>query len=287
MLALPWPDRRGTRVRRASDPTDTLPLVGAFIRRDALVAWSYRLPLALDLVQTFLQLTFLFVLARLIGGRISPGSVPGSYFGFVVLGASLLGILTTGLNSFSDRLRADQTSGTMEALLASPTGHSRVVIASAAYDMLYATATSTLAVLVAVLVFGLRLDATPATLAVAFVTVVAAVSLFASAGLALAAFVVVYKRGNGLVSLVTTGLTMIAGVYYPTRLLPGPLHVLAAAIPFTWALDVLRQALLTGHLLVGRLALLVGTAAALLPLAVWLLGRALVKARRDGSLGQF
>ncbi len=92
---------------------------------------------------------------------------------------------------------------------------------------------------------------------------------------------------TALLGLITTGLALLAGVYFPTEVLPGPLEVIAEALPFTWGIDVLRAALLQGEVAGARLGLLVGFAVVSLPLSLWLFGLSIDRARRQGSLTQF
>jgi hypothetical protein len=115
-----------------------LGLVGAFIRRDWAIAWSYRFPFVLDIFQTLSSLLLVYFLAKLVKGNTSLGVGGGTsgYFGFVVIGLAVLQVLTVALTSFASKLRTDQTTGTLEAVLATPTPPWLAVMSSAAYDVL-------------------------------------------------------------------------------------------------------------------------------------------------------
>lgn len=264
-------------------------VVWAFLRRDWAIARSYKLPFVMGLVQTFATLGFLYYLARLVGPRIgvAGGHLAGGYFSYAVLGTVALSTLTTTLTSVAQRLRADQTTGTMEILFTMPPRPAITVLASAAYPVAFALVVAAIELSLSVGVFGMRFDADLVTAAAAAADLVASLLLGAAAGMALAAFVVVFKRGEGLTALAASVLSMIGGVYYPVHLLPPPLHVLAAAIPFTWALDVLRQALLGHRVLVPQLAGLWVAAVAALSMSSALLGAGLRRARRLGTLAQY
>jgi ABC-2 type transport system permease protein len=106
-------------------------------------------------------------------------------------------------------------------------------------------------------------------------------------GVAVAAFTVVFKQTTALLTLATTAIALIGGVYFPVQLLPGALEFLANLLPFTWGLDVLRGSLLSGESDVGRLGLLVGFDAAALPCALLLFNVGLRRAKRAGSLAQY
>jgi ABC-2 type transport system permease protein len=276
--------------RVPSDPAmSPLPLVAAFLRRDFTIARSYRVPFVLDLVQRLSSLVLFFFLGRLVDSRTKPGSgdFHGGYFGFVLIGIVLLGIITTTLSAFSERLRTDQTTGTLETVLAMPSPTWLTILGSASYDLVYASAVALATFALALAGFGLRLSTSPAAIAVAVVALTAAIALFSAIGVALAAFVVLFKRGNALMGLLGSGLALLGGVYYPVRLLPGPLHLLAQALPFTWAVDVLRQALLADQVPLVGLARLVAAAAVAVPLGLWVFSVAVRRARQQGTLTQF
>jgi ABC-2 type transport system permease protein len=264
-------------------------LLRAFLNRDWRIALSYRLPFAFDLFQSLTSLVFLFFLGRLVGprGHSVSTQLNQGYFAFAVLGTALLGIVTTSLGAVADRIRTDQTTGTLEALLTMPTPSWLTVLASATYQLVYATTLALITVVIAVAGFGMRFDAQPAGVPIAILGLTGAVALFSSVGVAFAAFVIVFKRGQGLIGLTTSVFSLLGGVYYPIAVLPGPLQVLAHILPFTWAVDVIRQSLLAGELPWAKLGLLLGTAAVLVPASLWLLTAAARQSRRTGTLGQY
>ncbi len=268
-------------------------LVGAFLRRDFSIALSYRLPFFVDLVNTMSSLVLFFFLARFVDQATVAGSTFASeplekgYFPFVVLGIALLGILQTGLTAFDQRIRMDQSTGTLEALLATPPQAWVTVLASSAYQLAYATVSSVLYIAVAAFLFGVRFDVQPLGVAVAVVGLLATVLLFAALGMVLAAVTVVFKRAGGVIGLVTTGLALLAGVYYPLEVLPRPLEVLGRALPFTWSVDLIRDCLLEAKAPVGQLATLLTVAVLTTVLAVRVFSGAIDVARRSGTLGQY
>ncbi len=279
-VPLPLPDVQG-RARPGA-------WLGAFIRRDWKIARSYRLQFMLDVCAVPLTLGMFYFLSRLIdGGRLpSDADLSQGYFAFAAVGLAVLRMAQTALNSFSSRLRTEQTTGTFETLLSSPVSPSVVALGSAAFDLLRATVGGSVTVLVAML-FGLRLHVGAGMLLSVVVGLPALIATFAAVGVVVAAFAVVFKQVTALLGMVTAVLALLAGVYFPVGILPGPLETLANLLPFTWGIDVLRAGLLRGELAAGRLALLVGFAVVALPLALALFGRAVDFARRRGTLTQF
>jgi predicted tellurium resistance membrane protein TerC len=97
-----------TRQKKIATPG----LVAAFIRRDWAIARSYRLPFIFDVVQSLFSLVLVYFLAKLFTGSVALKGIgdKAGYFGFAVIGLAVLGVLTTSLVTFAERLRTDQTT---------------------------------------------------------------------------------------------------------------------------------------------------------------------------------
>jgi ABC-2 type transport system permease protein len=266
-----------------------LSLVAAFVRRDWGIAVSYKLPFIFDQVQSIFSLLLVYFLAKIVNGAPSLAGAGGKagYFGYAVVGLTLLNVLSVALITFSDRLRTDQTTGTLEAVLATPTPSWLAILASASYELLYAAVSAAVLLLAAVGIFGLRFNVDLGGVALAIVALLVSVVAFASLGVGYAAFVMVFKKGSNFLNLAGGGLALFSGVYFPTALLPGPIRLLARALPLTQGITVMRSILLAGQYPWGQIGILAVTGAVLLPISLFLLDRAVNRARRGGTLGQY
>ena len=139
----------------------------------------------------------------------------------------------------------------------------------------------------AIAIFGLRIQFSVAPDAVALASVLASVGIFASFGILYAAVVVVIKGGTAVMGLLTSGMALVGGVYYPTSVFPGPLRLLAEAFPLAQSTNVLRSTLLFGQLPLAQVGILYAYAVVLVPLSFWLFSRAVRRARRQGTLGLY
>jgi ABC-2 type transport system permease protein len=90
--------------------------------------------------------------------------------------------------------------------------------------------------------------------------------------------------------LIVTGLSLVAGLYFPIALLPGWIQWTSDVQPFTPAVDLLR------HLLVGTpmhgsagvaVLKLAAFAAVMLPVAILLLRAAVDRGRRKGTITEY
>jgi ABC-2 type transport system permease protein len=267
----------------------SLSVLAAFLRRDFRINVSYRAAFALELLWTLFTLALFFYLGRVVDETefAAKQNLTGGYFGYVAVGLALLTIVQVSLSSFSRKLREEQTTGTFEALIATPASPSLIVLASAAYELLRATFSAFMMIGAAVVVFGLHLHLDPPSIAAATVALVGCLGLFASLGVAVAAFTVVFKQTTALLAIVGSGLALLGGVYFPIEVLPAPIEQVAAALPFTWGLDALRASLLDGKVDLAQLAGLFGSALFLLPVALMGFTLAVRRARRTGTLAQY
>jgi ABC-2 type transport system permease protein len=266
-----------------------LGVLAAFVRRDAASELSYRLPFALDLASTALSLALFFYLGRFIDrtGLTGEVGVGTNYFSFLITGLLLLTVAGTALGAFAGRVREDQVTGTFEALLAAPISPSVIIAGSGAYAVLRQAAELVVSVALAVIVFGVRPQLGWEAAVVVLVALPAFLVFFAAAGIAIAALTVVVKKVTAVLGLVTSGLALLGGVYYPVSVLPQPLEAVAQVIPFTWGAEVVRAGLFEGELRTGRLIGLVVAAAVALPVSLWLFDRAIARAKRSGTLAQY
>jgi ABC-2 type transport system permease protein len=171
--------------------------------------------------------------------------------------------------------------------MATPRGPSLIVLSGAIYDLIRATITGLVLIAAAVVIFGLRLALDPESLGLALIALLGCLGLFASLGVVVAAFTVVIKRATALLGMMIAGLALLGGVYFPISVLPAPLEQLANILPFTWALDVVRAALLGGDVDPAQLAGLYAAVAVLLPIALFGFTLAVKRARRTGTLSQY
>jgi ABC-2 type transport system permease protein len=262
----------------------------AFVRRDWLVARAYKLPFALAALQILLGLVLIFYLARIVDDAKLVEDVKGldaGYFGFVVVGFSTLTLVEVALMTFSRRIRADQTSGVLEAILAAPVPNGMVLLGGAAYELLYGAALALLQIALAIVAFGFAPSAGPLDVAAIAITYPALVAVFGAGGVLVAAFAVVYKDPSAVVGLASAALAVLTGVWFPVDVLPGFLQAVAGLIPLTWGNDVLRAAFAGDDVPWGHVAALAALALAAVPVAVRVFGAAVNTARRAGSLGQY
>lgn len=256
------------------------------VRRDVAVFMSYRLRLASQVGSTLFSLLLFYYVSRLV--RVDMFPSPDDYFAFVTVGVVIMGVLTSIFAAAPATLRQELVAGTFERILVSPFGGVAGILSMLIFPFLYALVHGIVTLLLAATVFGLPIEWPSAILAVPVALL--GVLAFLPFGILVAAAVVVLKQAMGASSFLVAGIAVVAGLYFPVTLLPGWIEWASEVQPFTPAVDLLR------HLLVGtplqaapwaEVAKLVLFASALVPLSVWLLGRALRLGRRRATITEY
>jgi len=258
----------------------------AVLVRDARLALSYRLSLLLRIFSAFFSVLLWYFLAAYLTPRagLSGG---GDYFGFVVVGTSLLGFLTVALHGCAQKLREDQLTGTLEMLFASPAPPFLLLLASSLWELLLQALQASVGLGFAALL-GARFQ-------VGSLTALAALLLltllcFGALGVLAASLLLVFQRGEPVTPFVGAVFSLLGGVFFPIAVLPAGLETLARLLPLPYATRGFRTLLLEGGDFVavrGDLAALALFALLLLPLSAAVFALCLRLARKYGLLGLY
>ena len=256
----------------------------AFFKRDLLTDLSYKLSFAVQGVHVLLMVASYFFLARFVGDRNPDGYAP---FPFMAVGIAANGYMTTCLTCFTQAIRGGEITGTLKAVLATPTSSSEFILLSSIYPCARAALDAVLYLLGAS-VFGLPLAGV--NLPSVGILFVLSTLAFAGVGIVSATFTLVFKHGDPVVWLFISLSWLLGGVFYPVDALPPLLQRVAWLLPITHLLDGARAAVLHGSSPftmgreIGALALfgLLG-----LPLSLVAFHFGVQRAKRAGTLGQF
>lgn len=268
---------------------EVLRVAGALFVRDMRTAVSYRTGFVLSSLGAVVNIAAVFFLSEALGGSTAPLLDPygGSYFGFVIVGVALTNFMGLGISGLGGRIREGLMTGTLEYMLLSPNRLAVLLLGSTLWSHAFALVTIAL---YGVIGTFLGMDLEMATAPLALVSFVLAVISFNALGLLAASIVILIKQGDPVTWLVTTASVLLAGVFYPTAVLPEWLRGLGQLLPLTHALELVRRALLGGEGLGSlwpSLLALTGLTAVFLALGLWACGAAIRVAQRDGSLSYY
>jgi ABC-2 type transport system permease protein len=262
----------------------------AFVRRDFLIALSYRTAFAGDLVFLGAQMVVFAFIGRLVDPAALPayGGTATSYMEFVAIGIVLSLVVGVLLGRVATAIRQEQLQGTLEALLATPAAVATVQVGSVAFDLLWVPLRMVVFLAVISLAFGL--DVELAAVPKAAVLMLAFLPFVWGLGLMSAAAILAFRRGGGATGFVISFLGIASGAYFPLTLLPGWLETVGEFNPFARVLEGMRDALLGGAawgpVVADALALL-APSAVLLAAGAAAFRLALRRERRNGTLGLY
>lgn len=262
----------------------------AFLKKDFLVESSYKMAFLLDIFGVLTSLLTYFFIDKLFGRQMAPQlqEFKVNYFSYVLLGSAFFSYVGTGLNSFSGQIRSEQTQGTLEAILLTPTRPSAILISMGLWNIIFATVNLLLYILMGIFVFNV--DFSRINILSASILLLLTITSFSSLGILSACFIMVFKRGNPLSWLVSNIEGLLGGVYFPIAILPGWLQFISHFLPITYAIRGIQLAVFRGYSLselYAELLPLLAFTALLLPLSLRAFELALKKARKDGSLTHF
>ena len=218
----------------------------AFLKRDLLTAWSYRLRFIGQSSSILLTSLVFFYMGKLITPQQSPllQAYGGDYFAFSLVGLAFADYLMISVNSFSEEIRRGQVQGTFEALLTAPVPPLAILLYSSLSSFVFTSLRVLLYLGMGVLFFGMRLQLdSPLLLLLVFLLTVFS---FWGIGLFSAAFVILFKQTSPINWALGPLSGLLGGVMFPVALLPDWLEWASRLIPITWALEALRQVLLNG-----------------------------------------
>lgn len=267
--------------------------VWAFVVRDFQLALSYRLQFFMRVLTILLMVTTLYFISKTFTGRDdcpcaeSPFKQWRDPLAAWVTGLAVLNYFMTGFSSLANAIRAEQTQGTLESVLLTPISVPTVVVASSAWDFVQATLFSFLYLFFGWLFFGVHFQG---SYPLALLFLVLTTLVLACLGILSASFAMVFKRGDPFAVLLGTGSALFSGVFFPTQLLGAGFSSVSSILPPTYGLDGIRRVLIEGQGISEvrePLFTLILMLAALLPFSLWVFGRAIRRAKREGSLIQY
>lgn len=261
----------------------------ALIRVNWLTFTSYRMNVIFSLASLAALIVPVYLVARSLQPVVAESIADEGevYFGFLVTGLAVMQLVGMSVRVLPNSISSGITSGTLEALFATPTPLPKLLAGLTGYGLLWSAFRATLLIL-GIALFG-------GTLAVSGVPV-AALSLLLlllahlPVGLLLAAAILVFRTTGPVAPALLGVFSLLGGVYYSTDVIPTAVRPLSALVPLTYGLRAFRRSLLSGEPLsavAADLSILFALTVPLLALSVAAFSWALRYARRNGTLSQY
>ncbi|MGH2753621.1 MAG: ABC transporter permease [Actinomycetota bacterium] len=260
----------------------------AVVRRDALIAMTYRFALSMRIASMAFFAVTIFYISKLVNSAPELAEYRGGYFEFAIVGIAVMSVGGLGVRNFAASISGEQTAGTLELLLAAPLRVGTLLTGTFVVPLFITTVQLVGLLFVGIGVFGVGIPAERflVVLPILLLTIV----IFCAIGIVSAAFIVVTKRRDPSAAIFIQVSGVLSGAIFPPALLPGWLVDAVQALPLYHSLEATRLVLLSGAGLgdvATELMVLLLFAVALLPISLLILVRALRLARVTGMLGTY
>jgi ABC-2 type transport system permease protein len=204
----------------------------------------------------------------------------------LVIGTIFWNYLALVFEFISETVQWERWEGTLEYTMMAPVRRYSQLLGSAFYAIAYGLIHTTIILTVLWLFF--ELDLSGANFATAIVFMLLGSFSFVGLGMMTAVLPLMYvERGAQMAFVLQSVLLLISGVYYSVDVLPGWMQVASHFSPATYVLDGVRAGLIDGTgmgALIGDVWPLLLMGVVLIPLGIWVFGRAERYAKRTGKL---
>jgi len=263
--------------------------VWALVRSNWLAATSYKLSFVFSFGSLILSVVPIFFISGALQKTMADviRGQGDQYFAFLVVGLIALNVVSSTVHALPGGLQTATSTGTLEALLATPTSVSALLAGLSGYEVLLSLLRG-LVMLIAAGFLGARSVCIQNSASIPIVALVVLAHL--PIAIVTAAMVLAFRTRGPLPQVVMLASTFLGGVYYPTTAIPGWIESISAFLPLTYGLKALRMVLLEGRSLsaVWRdVSILLAFTVVTLAVSAVAFRAALGYARRVGNLAQY
>ena len=190
-----------------------------------------------------MSITFIGAGVELVGG--GEGTDTERLMTFLLVGALIWSYLSMIFDVLSETVQWERWEGTIEYTFMSPTSRVTHLLGMGVYAIIYGIIRTALVLGVAMLAFDL--DLSEANYWAALVVIaVCSISLVGFGVVAAVMPLLSPEKGQQVTYIISALLLLVSGVYYPVKVLPEWMQVIAQFSPVTYALEGSRAALLGG-----------------------------------------
>jgi ABC-type multidrug transport system permease subunit len=255
------------------------------VRREYASRRTYRLAFLLDLMFGIANLLVYYFISRTLEVAADSNLGVSSYFAYVLVGIAITNVIGSASTGLAYRVREEQFTGTLEALMVQPVTLTELSAGLAGYPFLFSMGRAAVYILVGGSLLGIDFGRTDWF---GFVTMLLVSALaFGSLGIILGGVMLVVKRGEALVGLFTYALGILGGAFFPISTLPDWLQPIARIVPTRFAFEGLRRAIFLGEDWANDAVILLLIGIISFPLANYFFARAVDHTRRAGTLTQY
>jgi ABC-2 type transport system permease protein len=231
-----------------------------------------------------MSITFIGAGVELVGG--GEGTDTERLMTFLLVGALIWSYLSMIFDVLSETVQWERWEGTIEYTFMSPTSRVTHLLGMGVYAVVYGIARTAVVLGVAMLAFDLDLSEANYWAAL-IVLAVCSISLVGFGVVAAVMPLLSPEKGQQVTYIVSALLLLVSGVYYPVKVLPDWMQVVAQYSPVTYALEGSRAALQDGvglSQLWGSIWPLLAMGAVFVPMGLFVFHLGESYAKRTGKL---
>lgn len=259
----------------------------AFIKKDMKIAVSYRMQFVFQFLQVFFGIAIIYFIGRMVEGGGNSNILNkygGNYFSFALVGIAVNSYLRAGLVSITNDMRQIMNQGTLEAMCATPVGHSWLIVCCSLWQFIFETFRVLCYFGLGILAFGVRFN--NANWWSGILSLMLTWPVFLMLGCISCSILIVVKKGDPVNWVFSSVGAILAGTMFPVDVLPGWMRKMSMFMPLTYSLEAVRKSLLMGANIFeikGELLALAGFCVLLLPLSILINSWCMKIAKRAGA----
>lgn len=258
----------------------------AYARKDFQMDTSYIFSFMSRWIGISLSVITYYYLSHLISAKGAGylNEYGGDYFTFIVLGMALASYVDAGLSGFSNSISREQSAGTLEVLITSPTPLYVLFFSFSLYNFFMGFLAALFFLFLGAL---LGVDFSFMNGPAIFLSMFLATIIFLSLGMISASFQLILRRGDLVKWLVGSFFWLFGGLFFPIAVLPESLQRISYCLPSTYLLKVVRLSFLKGYtvtMLKEELMILMIFAGFLGAVGILMLNKALDYSKKRGTI---
>ena len=116
-------------------------LAWAFLKRDFLIAASYKTAFIGEAMGVLLKVITFYYISAVFGGTLIPNLAKynNDYFAYLMIGVALMDFMHTSLETFDNNIRESQLMGTLEIVLLTPVKLTHMLLFSSLWPYIFTT----------------------------------------------------------------------------------------------------------------------------------------------------
>lgn len=257
-----------------------LRVIGAFIRRDLRLARRTPGAIVFDLLGILAAVTSFYLI-----GRFTRGEQSETFISYAAAGIAALR-MQSGLIQTTRTVETDTDTGTLEIDLMAAVPAWLYALGSSAYNLLRASLLGVVVILLVRFGFGVELEMGANAFVGIALGLAGGLVLMLGVSMILVGIMFVFRHGAAMTQLVTVALPLLAGAFFPLRVMPQPLEAIAEATPFHLSVDLVRGGILNSHVEWGKAGLLFLAGGLLVAIGIAIVNVTSDAARRAGTLAR-